>query len=148
MTLKLMFMMKQRIIAFASVVRRFQRLWVWDELLSVISWMVTPQLASLHKTAWYWQLLGEVVKKLTFYSQAERSRRGVLTNAKFLTHFFHWNLILWYSKHILARREGSQKCIFHVLWVFAVPTFFDRAATSRKVELGILVVGQKCLVNL
>ena len=30
--------------------------------------------------------------------------------------FFHWNLILWYSKHILSHSEGSQKCIFHALF--------------------------------
>ena len=31
--------------------------------------------------------------------------------------FFHWNLILWHSKHILSHWEGSEKCIFHVIFV-------------------------------
>ena len=31
--------------------------------------------------------------------------------------FFHWNLILWHSKHILSHCKGPQKCIFHDLFV-------------------------------
>ena len=32
--------------------------------------------------------------------------------------FFHWILILWYSKHISSHGKGSQKCIFHAhLWL-------------------------------
>ena len=32
---------------------------------------------------------------------------------KFWPFFFHWNLILWYLKHILSHCKGPQKCIFH-----------------------------------
>ena len=34
-----------------------------------------------------------------------------------LIQFFHWNLTLWYSKHILSHCEGSQKCNFYAPFV-------------------------------
>ena len=63
--------------------------------------------------------------KWTFYDQADRKggRGGISYTGPdrkkmciFLS-FFHWNLILWHSKHILPHCEGSQKFIFHALFV-------------------------------
>ena len=50
-------------------------------------------------------LLREVVKK----SDIVRSAPSALNVSN---PFFHWNLILWYPRHIVSHREGSQKCIF------------------------------------
>ena len=48
---------------------------------------------------------------------------GALTVSKWenFVPFFHWNLVLWHSKHILSHCEGSQKCIFHVLYASVIP---------------------------
>ena len=50
---------------------------------------------------------------------------------KVLTYFFHWILILWYSKHILSHCEGSQECIFHILNDPAIP-LFDHLITEQQ----------------
>ena len=51
--------------------------------------------------------------------------------------FLHWNLILWYSKHIQSHCEGSQKCIFHVHNASAILLFnefvTEQQQTVRKI---------------
>ena len=96
-----------------------------------------------------------VVKKqiFCFCGQADRNLRGggggavpsVLTVSKcenFDPFFFHRNLILWYSKHILSHCEGAQKCILR----YRYPTILKQESSTRG-ELGILVVGWKWIVS-
>ena len=44
-----------------------------------------------------------------------------ISKCEHLNPFFHWNLILWYSKHILSHYDGSQKCNFHALYASTIP---------------------------
>ena len=61
----------------------------------------------------------EVIKKRIFYGQADHKGRGgreggsgtsalTVSKCENFDQVFQWNLILWYSKHILSHCEGSQ----------------------------------------
>ena len=71
------------------------------------------------KQYFFAKILKRVVnKKRTFNVRLLRSYFGPNhKNMRNFYPFFHWNLILWHSKHILSHCEGSQKYIFHALFV-------------------------------
>ena len=74
----------------------------------------------------FYNSLKEVIKR-SFYGQANRKRgKGgwrwapsalTISKCENFDPFWHWDLILWYSKHISSHCEGSKKCIFHALFV-------------------------------
>ena len=74
------------------------------------------------KQYFFAKILKRVVnKKRTFNVRLLRSYFGPNhKNMRNFYPFFHWNLILWHSKHILSHCQGYQKCLFHALYTFTV----------------------------
>ena len=71
------------------------------------------------KQYFFAKILKRVVnKKRTFNVRLLRSYFGPNhKNMRNFYPFFHWNLILWHSKHILSHCGGSHKCSFNALFM-------------------------------
>ena len=90
-------------------------------------------------------IIRQIVKERVFYGQADRKGRRVSPvgpDRKQMWKcwsFCHWNLILWYSKHILSQCEGSQKfaCPLRLCYTSTWP-FCGRVTASTKEEWDIL----------
>ena len=81
-------------------------------------------------TELYWDqcrlhLLGSHINGITYWQDhilmrvwGGRSATSALTVSKCENFdlFFHWNSILWHSKHILSHCVGSKECHFHTLF--------------------------------